>query len=112
MPALRRNRPSVAPADIVGTAGMPGQNFGVSFSIAASSSGFIADGSLGVLVSARVTVSLGSANAVSSAFPTSSLLWPGTIRQLTMARASWGSALSAWPPSSRVATQVVRICAL
>jgi hypothetical protein len=33
---------------------------------------------------------------------------PGKIRQLTVATADWGSALSAWPPASRVATQVVR----
>jgi len=37
---------------------------------------------------------------------------PGMMRQLTLARASWGSAFTACPPSSIVATQVVRSCAL
>ena len=37
---------------------------------------------------------------------------PGMIRQLTLAIASCGSAFTAWPPSSIVATQVVRSCAL
>ena len=32
----------------------------------------------------------------------------GSIRQFTLAAAVCGSALLAWPPSSRVATQVVR----
>jgi len=36
----------------------------------------------------------------------------GSMRQLTVARARWGRAFSAWPPSSIVATQVVRSCAL
>ena len=37
---------------------------------------------------------------------------PGRMRQLTLALAICGSALVAWPPSSLVATQVVRIIAL
>ena len=32
----------------------------------------------------------------------------GTMRQFTFAVAVWGSALYAWPPDNRVATQVVR----
>ena len=37
---------------------------------------------------------------------------PGRMRQFTFARAICGSALLAWPPSSSVATHVVRIIAL
>ena len=36
----------------------------------------------------------------------------GSMRQFTVARALCGSALSAWPPSRRVATHVVRKSAL
>ena len=41
-------------------------------------------------------------------FRTAATLVPGKMRQLMLALARCGKALSAWPPSSMVATQVVR----
>ncbi len=54
------------------------------------------------------TSTLGPASPC-SVFCTSAAAVPGKIRQLTVAVADWGSAFSAWPPASMVATQVVRI---
>ena len=62
--------------------------------------------------STRVILIVGIGERLGERAPALVELWPGRMRQLTVARASCGSALSAWPPSSRVATQVVRICAL
>src|ERR1041384_4865850 len=90
MPRVRRKRPSVAPGVIAGTDGMPGQNFWVSLSIAAASSGLITDGSLGGSRGTAVTVILGSASTFSISFWICSAVWVGTMRQLTIARASWG----------------------
>ena len=43
---------------------------------------------------------------------TSAMSWSGSTRQFTFAFASWGSAFGACPPSSWVATHVVRMVAL
>ena len=54
----------------------------------------------------------GSATTAFRVASTSSIGSPGRTRQFTVARAVWGSALSAWPASRRVATHVVRRSAL
>src|SRR5579859_8042405 len=50
----------------------------------------------------------GSATTSWRVFCTSGIGVPGRMRQLTLALACCASALGAWPPSSMVATQVVR----
>src|SRR6202043_3356687 len=65
-------------------------------------------GDVGPRVSSVVTLTAGSATNSSSFARTDSVLTPGKMRQLTIARARCGSALVAWPASSIVATQVVR----
>src|SRR4029079_16789067 len=88
--------------------GMPGQNRAVNASIADVTSALGCDGGLKVYSVARVTDTCGSATTRVSAFCTSSTDSPGSTRQLTVARADCGNALTAWPPSNIVATHVVR----
>ena len=68
-------------------------------------------GEAGPRVPGIVTFTSGSATNFSSLRTHDSAVTPGKMRQLTLARARCGSALVAWPPSSMVATQVVRIVA-
>src|SRR5437588_2996322 len=66
----------------------------------------------GLLAPIIVTAIFGSARTRASVPCVSAGVSCGSTRQLTLARAVCGSALLAWPASSRVATQVVRITAL
>ena len=75
-------------------------------------SGLLADGGLCTAVPLAMTATFSSAMTRASVRPTSSTDSSGMIRQFTVARAVCGKAFSACPASSRVATQVVRICAL
>ncbi len=72
-------------------------------------SGRISDTGLASGVSRVVTATPVSPIAATSASRTVSTGTPGKIRQLTMAFAFCGKAFSACPPSSIVATQVVRV---
>jgi hypothetical protein len=103
---------SVAPELMVGITGMPGQNSATSFSIGRISCGSNGDGALVVDLVVGVTLICSSASTRTNVWRTSSIGSPGSTRQLTVARAVCGSALSACPASSLVATQVVRSCAL
>src|SRR4051812_29656831 len=109
MPIASRKMPSVAPVDIEGITGEPGKYLAASFSagpmILGSSAGGWATGRIG---RSGVIVTLGSPIGAVSAAWVSAPVRPGNIRQLIVAAALWGSALLAWPPSSKVATQVVR----
>src|SRR6185312_10349019 len=62
----------------------------------------------GPRVSSRLTLTAGSATRSCSFWRTLSGDTPGKMRQFTLARARCGSAFVAWPPSSIVATHVVR----
>src|SRR3954465_6814580 len=75
-------------------------------------SGRSGDGLLGCASSTNSTLTFGSATISISFALTDAGDTPGRMRQLTLALAICGSALVAWPPSSFVATQVVRIIAL
>src|SRR5262245_45336932 len=105
MPAGVRNAPSVAPADIAGTTGTPGQYFAVSFSTGPITFGFRACGPLGTSLRVEGSVILISGSPVNSAsfWRTCSGVVPGKMRQLTFAVARCGNALVAWPPDSMVA---------
>ena len=70
------------------------------------------DATLGFALSIHETSTAGSLIAFTSDVRTPSGSSPGSTRQLIVARAVCGSALSACPPSSRVATHVVRMRAL
>src|SRR5690348_9536269 len=98
MPAVRRNRESVAPVDIVGTTGRPGHIVADTVSTARITSGVSADAGLGKNRFVGVTVILSLASAPMSVRRTSSSDSPGSTRQLTIALAVWGNALVAWPP--------------
>src|SRR5690242_783450 len=109
MPIASRKIPSLAPVDMDGTKGTPGKYF---FSTASagpitlgSSVGGLASGRIG---GTGVMVILESPMTLAKAARVPSTVSPGKMRQLILAPARWGSALLAWPPSNRVATQVVR----
>src|SRR5437762_2261591 len=106
--------PPVAPVSICGMTGTPGHIRRVTFSTGPIISGVSGDGLAGtaVLSLIGVTRTESSATTRTSVALISPGASPGIMRQLTMARARWGSALGAWPPSSIVGTQVVRSCAL
>ena len=99
----------MAPVLITGTTMTPGNISFVSPSTAVMTSGRSAAGWLGCASPTSETVIFGSASVSTIVCLTESTLTPGRMRQLTLAVASCGRALLAWPPSSRVATQVVRI---
>src|SRR3954469_6820672 len=109
MPALRRYRPSVAPVLITGTTTTPGNIALVNDSTLFMTSGRSGDGGLGLASLSNVTTTFGSAIVSTMVLRTDSGATPGRMRQFTLAVAICGSALFAWPPASRVATQVVRI---
>ena len=97
----------MAPVDIVGISGTPGHMSSTIGSIAPMISSVNGDGSEGVGSFTRV-ISMSVLPAISRSFASmSSGSWPGRMRQLTVASAVCGRALSAWPAASRVATQVV-----
>ena len=98
--ALRVYIPSVAPACITGMTGMPGQCFATSRSMRDSNAGVSGDGGLATGGSMTVTFTFSPASLRMTA-STSAPGSPGRIRQLTTARASCGSALFAWPASTR-----------
>src|SRR5262249_7775694 len=106
---LRRKSPSVAPVLITGTTMAPGNISLVSDSTAAMTSGRSGDGLLGLASPTNDTVIFGSASTSTSASRTECGGTPGRMRQFTLAVASCGNALVAWPPDNIVATQVVRI---
>ena len=108
MPALRSQRLSVAPVLMLGMTSAPGHISVVIRSTRLMRSGLSGDGGLAMNSPVAVTVILSLASTRTSVACTSSGFSPGRTRQLTVARAVCGSALLAWPPSSRVATQVVR----
>jgi hypothetical protein len=85
----------------------------VTFSTAPITSGVSGDGGLGrYSKSVGVMLIWSSFRTFASVAFRFSSVSPGITRQLTLARASCGRAFGAWPPSSIVATQVVRIRAL
>src|SRR5262245_12340770 len=103
--------PSVAPVSSVGTTGRPGKCVAARRSTTEYQEDVAGDG--GLLTGAVITLSLILSPArrrrtVSTSSPES----PGRMRQLITARAVCGSALLAWPASTRVATHVVRRRAL
>src|SRR3569623_1150128 len=108
IPIASKKIPSVAPVDIDGSIGTPGKYLSATLfigpTILGSSFGGMPIGRIGVLT---VTVTLGPASSLSLASVPSTLS-PGKIRQLMLAVALCGSAFSACPALSRVATHVVR----
>src|ERR1700679_2120588 len=108
MPATRRYRPSVAPVTMIGTVCTPGQIFSVVVVTAASTSGRIGEAGLAATGRIEVIETCSSLTTCFSADSTYSGESSGSTRQLTVAAASCGRAFMAWPPSSSVATQVVR----
>jgi hypothetical protein len=92
--------------------GTPGHISTLSRVIVCMTSGLIAEGGLSTAVPLGRTATFSSAMTRASVRPTSSTDSSGMTRQFTLARAVCGSAFSACPASSMVATQVVRIWAL
>ena len=88
---------------------MPGQALFSAFCAAARKSARIGDAGEAIESSPETAVTFkpGVAAIFSSAARISSRLWPGKIRQLTLAVARWGKAFCAWPPEIIVGTQVV-----
>src|SRR5215203_1513148 len=108
MPAARRYNPSVPPITIIGTAGTPGQSDVVTAVMADMRSSRRGEGGplwgvpstvITIAVSAMIRWSVDVTDATDSS---------GNTRQLTFAVAICGRAFLAWPPSSCVATHVVR----
>ena len=97
--------------DMVGMTGMPGCRASIADLTASMTSDLSGDGSLGVGSSSRLIMTFVSAKTRVRVASTSSAGTPGIMRQLMVAFAVCGKALSAWPAFSRVATQVVRITA-
>ena len=108
-PVAPKTAPSVAPADMAGTTGVPGQYSVVSLSTGPNTFGFRVCGPLGtsLRMAASVTLISGSPASSTSFCRTCSGVVPGKMRQLTLAVARCGSALVAWPPDSMVAIHVV-----
>src|SRR5689334_9161977 len=112
MPTLRRYRLSVAPVDMVGMTGSPGHMATVTRSTVPMNSVVNGEGGLGLGGATIATAIWSSASTRTRVCSTSSIESLGSTRQFTVALAVWGSALLAWPPLIRVATQVVRSWAL
>src|SRR5579871_2406332 len=109
---LRRYRPSVAPVSMSGTIGNAPQIDAVTELITLSTAAGRIDGGLATAVSGSVNATAVSATTERSVCSIVDASTPGMMRQLIVAVARCGRALRAWPPSSIVATQVVRSCAL
>src|SRR6267378_8437410 len=95
-----------------GTTGTPGHIAAVTRCSGPITSGTSGEGGEGTAESVTDTVMESFATTRRIASTTAAARSSGRRRQLTMARAVWGRALSAWPASTRVATQVVRSWAL
>src|SRR5262252_831689 len=108
MPATRRLRPSVAPITILGTTGTPGHIFEVTRVAASRTSGRRDEDGPRENSPIDLTETCSSATTFLRADSTYSGESSGRTRQFTVAAASCGKAFSAWPPSSMVATHVVR----
>src|SRR5438552_18367772 len=93
---------------MIGTAGTPGHIVSVRRLTALNTSGRI--GEAGPLLTSPGfdTFTSASANTLINVLRTYSTESSGSTRQFTFAAANWGSAFLACPPSSSVATQVVR----
>ena len=87
---------------------MPGHISLATRAMGSMTSGSSGDAGLGTEPPIGVRTISGSARLCASQPRTNSIESPGKIRQLMTARALGGRALSALPPSIRVATQVVR----
>src|SRR5258708_38268391 len=108
-PAARKTVRWVAPADICGEIGRPGNRACTALVTAASTSGRSGEAGLSIAPSAaRVMVAPGSAITLATVWRTASDDVPGKIRQLTLALTFCGRALVACPPFIMVATQGVR----
>jgi hypothetical protein len=94
---------------MTGTTTAPGYISLVSDSTTFITSGRSGDGLLGLASPTNEILICGSATISISLSRTDAGDTPGRMRQFTFAVASCGSALLAWPPARRVATQVVRI---
>src|ERR1039457_58183 len=108
MPDARSMRPSVAPVLMVGSTMTPGHIVSVMRDMARRISGRKGEGAASSSWFAIEITTWSSPMAFLSVSTTYSGESPGCTRQLTLAAASCGSALRAWPPSSMVATHVVR----
>src|SRR5258708_40248380 len=108
MPAARSALPSVAPVDIEGAAITPGQSESVIRTICFIRSGRNRDPGMAAADRVDLTVTFSSATTPFKVFSTKSGESSGMTRQFTVAAASCGNAFDACPPSSIVATQVVR----
>src|SRR6476661_8392439 len=109
MPALLVKRPSVAPTDMVGTTGTPGQIRPAIWRIGSRIAGLSGGGGeVGSGAPSGVMVMAGLFRTRAISAWVSSIVWPGKMRQLTLAVTRWGWALGAWPPLIRVGMQVVR----
>src|SRR5688572_7632714 len=94
MPAARRYRPSVAPDSWVGTTGTPGWRARTTLATAAITSGRSGDASLAVGEPITLTSTFSPTTSCSD-LRTVSMATPGKMRQLTVAVADCGNALSA-----------------
>ena len=101
----------MAPVSMTGITGIFQRRF-VTRSIAFMTSGCSAASGLGTAACTTLTATAVSATTLVNVRCTSSCAVPGSIRQLIVALADCGSAFSACPPASSVATHVVRSCAL
>ncbi len=97
---------------MLGTTAAPGHIEAVMLSIGSSTSGTSGDDGDGTAAEVTVICTAVSATSRRIVSMTVSGDSSGSMRQFTLAAAVCGSALAAWPPSSCVATQVVRSTAL
>ena len=108
MPAARNDRPSVAPITMIGTVCTPGHIACVTSVTARRTSA--RNGDAGLCTASPSCVMATSVSAITLRSDSRTYATPssGNTRQFTVAAASCGSAFIAWPPSSIVATHVVR----
>src|SRR5690348_3258162 len=101
---------SEAPADMPGATSTPGKRSRMVSVTAFTTSGRNGDGGLSTGGGGRTLISTEGSSITFASMAFTDATWvPGKIRQLMLPSASCGSALRAWPPSSVVAMQVVRI---
>ena len=95
--------------DIAGTTGTPGKYLADKASIGPTTLGSIGGIlAMGLSFTRSSMLTAGSPIADTSAAIVCSDVFPGNMRQLTLAVARWGSAFSAWPAETIVGTQGVR----
>ncbi len=97
---------------MLGMTAAPGHMDAVMLSTGSSTSATRGEGGDGTAGDVTVTCTAVSFTTRRIVSTTASGCSSGSSRQLTLAAAVCGSALLAWPPSRRVATQVVRSTAL